>query len=55
MEYSALRRAQHLNGPIAMSVRREFVLMSVVVFFQGRPCKACALLVHVSGLQVDTR
>ena len=52
--FLSMRRAQHVNGLIAMSVRREFVLMSVV-FFQGRACKACALLVHVSGLQVDTR
>ena len=52
--FLSMRRAQHVNGLIAMSVRREFVLMSVV-FFQGRACKACALLVRVSGLQVDTR
>ena len=32
MGYSALRRAQHLSGPIAMSARTEFVLMSAVIF-----------------------
>ena len=32
MGYSALRRAQHLSGPIAMSARSEFVLMSAVIF-----------------------
>ena len=39
MGYSVLRRAQHLNGPIAMSVRREFVLMSVVFFYKDAPAK----------------
>ena len=42
MGYSALRRAQHLNGPIAMSVRREFVLMSVV-FFSRTPLQSLCL------------
>ena len=42
MGYSALRSAQHLNGPIAMSVRREFVLMSVV-FFSRTPLQSLCL------------